>query len=87
LRIPSANAHSYIEKSSTEEKGEKAPNGIPQIPLGGFTMAFSGKCTSWLTPDRSPFENSYEEMTGQNTKSYVFQTIFGDRSHGEGKLH
>jgi hypothetical protein len=64
-----------------------APKGIPKIPLGGFTMAFSGKSASWLTPNRSHFGNSYEEMTGQNTKPYVFQTIFGDRSHGEGKLH
>jgi len=52
-----------------EQKGEKAPKRILKIPLGGFTLAFSGKSTSWLTPDRSPFGNSYEGMTGQNTKA------------------
>jgi hypothetical protein len=29
-----------------EEKDEMAPKGIPKIPLGGFTLAFSGKSTS-----------------------------------------
>jgi hypothetical protein len=36
---------------------------IPQIPLGGLTLAFCGKSTSQLTPDRSLFGNSYERMT------------------------
>jgi hypothetical protein len=37
-----------------EEKGERASKGIPEIPFGGFTFAFWGKSTSWLTPDRGP---------------------------------
>ncbi|MGO9375371.1 MAG: hypothetical protein ACLQBD_25230 [Syntrophobacteraceae bacterium] len=36
-----------------EEKGEKAPKGLPQIPLGGFTLAVAGRPASWVTPDRS----------------------------------
>jgi hypothetical protein len=51
LSFHSVNAHSHLDKSSMEQKGEKAPKGIPDIPLGGFTSAFSVKSTSWLTPD------------------------------------
>jgi hypothetical protein len=40
-----------------EKKGAKAPKGIAETPLGGFTLAVSGTPTSWLTPDRSRFEN------------------------------
>jgi hypothetical protein len=51
-----------------EEKGGKAPRGISKIPHGGFTSEVSGRSSSWLTPDSSPFGKSYEGMNGQKDK-------------------
>ena len=34
-------------------------------------MAFSGKSASWLTPDRSPFGNTYEGVNGKRMAAFL----------------
>jgi hypothetical protein len=55
LRVINKCALSLREKVCGK-KGEMSPKGIAKIPLGGLIQAFSGKSTSWPTPDGSLFQ-------------------------------
>ena len=62
----------YVDRGKTyKKKEETASKGIPKIPLGGFTSGFSGKSASWLTPDRSPFGNTYEGVNGKRMAAFL----------------